>query len=118
VEDKEGNLVGYKYYGPSLLQKMTAFGIVTDKANVVQTYEKGLEQDTQSGQLMLPSDIEGLKGAIEGKIRELNILNVRFADDNKNLVRQTQEVVAEVERIEADRANAPDIVTLDDFDNG
>lgn len=117
IKDKDGKITGYRYFGPSLLQKATAIGILTDKANVLQTYEKSLAHDAARGDLMLPDDIAGLVGAIQAKVGELSILNIKFADDNPNLVRETQEVVAEVKTIEEEAANQPDVVTFDEFDN-
>lgn len=116
LEDKTGKFLGYKYFGPSLLQKATAVGIIVDKASVVQTYEKGLQSDILQGKLLLPEDIEGLKSAIEGKVKELNVLNIRFADENPTLLKETQEIVAEVERIEENEAARAEVTSFDEFD--
>jgi hypothetical protein len=117
IRDKDGQLVGYKTYGPSLLQKTTSIGIIVDKGTVLQAYEKGLEDDVNAGKLLLPSDIEGLIGACRAKIGELTVLNVKFADENPTILKETQEIVAEVERIEEREANKPEIDAFDEFDN-
>lgn len=114
--DKDGKLAGYQYYGPNLVQKATAFGIITDKANVVQQYEKALSADHSSGQLLMPADIEGLQNAVTGKLQELKMLHIRFADDNKDLVQRTEEVIAESAALGAVADQAPDVIDFDNFD--
>lgn len=100
VKDKDGKVVDRKYYGPSLMQKATAFGIITDKANVLQQYEQKLNGDVESGQLMMPGDIPTLINAVKHKVKELSILNVKFEDDQPELVRRTEEVLAEAHAVE------------------
>lgn len=93
IRDADGNIVKVIQYGPSLLQKMTSFGIIVDKANVALTYEKVLTDATGSGELMLPGDIAGLQNAITGTIKELKFLNVRFEHENPSLVTEVQEAI-------------------------
>lgn len=114
MRDKDGNLTGYKYYGPSLLQKATSIGIITDKANVLQGYEKAMLQDVNDGKLMLPQDINGLIGAIQSKIKSLTMLNVRFEEDNQDLVTDAGRVMAEAEVIDSEQ---PKVLSFDEFDN-
>lgn len=116
IRDNEGKLLGYKYYGPSLMQKATAVGILTDKANVLQTFEKNLLQDTQTGNMLMPDDVQGLVGAIKNQLKELTVLNIKFQDENPGLVRETQDLVAEVERIDAEEAEIAEVTSIDDFD--
>ena len=116
-KDKDGNIVGYTYYGPSLVQKATGVGILVDKSRVLQDYEKALQIDTASGQLMMPGDFASLRNSIDGKIKELNLINIQFATDNPSLVRETQELVAEIDAMEATEAAKPDVIGFDDFES-
>lgn len=114
LNDKDGNLIRYYEYGPSLLQTATAVGIITDKANVAQVFEQKMMQDVQDGKLMLPSDIDGLISAVHGKIRSLKMLDVRFEEDNPDVITNATEIMAEVQAVEAKR---PEVVSFDEFDN-
>lgn len=115
-EDREDptKVTGYKYYGPSLLQKATTFGIIVDKANVAQQYERKMLEDTHSGQLMLPDTIEGMVAAVRGSIKQMRFLDIRFEEDNPDLITNAEEVIAKVETVERAR---PDVVSIDEFDN-
>jgi len=114
VYDAQGNFVRYATYGPSLLQKATSFGIVMDKANVAQQYERALTQDVADGQLMLPGDIAGLKAAINGTIKELKLIDITFENNNQDLMTNVNEVFAEVETIESEPKT--EVTSIDDFD--
>lgn len=113
IRDKDGDIIGYKYYGPSLLQKMTAYGIITDKGAVLAQNERALVQDENTGVLLLPQNIEGLVGAIQHQIKELSILNVRFEQDNPDLVTKANEVIAEVEDYK--ESDHPEVINFDEF---
>ena len=114
IKDKEGNLIKYFHYGPSLLQKATAIGIITDKANVAQQFEQKMLQDVQDGHLLLPSDIAGMISAVKGTMKSISGFNIQFEEDNPDIITNAQEIIAEVEMVEAQR---PDVESFDEFDN-
>jgi hypothetical protein len=98
--DKDGEITGYKRYGPTLVEKATAGGIMMDKATVVQRYEEALLKDEQSGVLLMPSDLQGLATAVGGKMKELTALHISFADDNEELVTNVQDVLSQLQTAE------------------
>jgi hypothetical protein len=112
--DADGNIIGYTQYGPSAVQKATTFGILKDKETQAYKLEQEMLQDTQSGQLMLPSGLKEMAAQANRMIKELRIIDVKFADENQELLTSAQEVIAEAITVEEER---PDVVSIDEFDN-
>lgn len=115
-KDKDGNLIGYHEYGPSLMQKVTASAIMIDKLPVLQGYEAALQDDHDHGKLPLPSDVEALMRGIKNKVKSLTFLNVNFEQENQDLSQRVQDRIAEAEVARAVVVE-PKVITLDDFDN-
>lgn len=111
--DEEGNLVSVKEYGPSLLQKVTAAAIMTDKMKVLADYSRAIDQDRRSGEILMPESHEQLISAIKSRIKSIQVLNVNFREDNPDLATRI-EAVAEVAAVEA---TEPDEDPRLDFDN-
>ena len=112
--DGEGKLLGYTYYGPSSVQKATTFGILKDKeAQQIQLEQKMLE-DVQSGKLMLPAELKGMVDLAVRMIGEMKLMDGRFEQENKELLTDVREVIAEAVTVEQER---PNVVSFDEFDN-
>lgn len=112
--DGDGKVIGYTYYGPSSVQKATTFGILKDKETQQIKLEQEMLADVQSGQLMLPGDLAGMVGQAKRMIKEIKILDIRFEEDNQDLMTSMQEVIAEATVVEEER---PNVVSFDEFDN-
>ena len=112
-EDKEV-VVGYRYYGPSAVQKATTFGILKDKETQQINIEQDMLQDVQSGKLMLPSELSGMVDEAKRMIKDVSILHVRFEEENPDLLTTMKEVIAEAEVLEESR---PDVKSFNEFDN-
>lgn len=111
VLDKDGKVVGRKYYGPQATQKALAFGIITDKARVYNDLSRAMASDEKSGQLMVPQELGALKDLILTKLSSLKILQADFKQDVPGLFERTQDLL---ERVEASKATE---VIVYDFDN-
>jgi len=110
---KDGKtIVGYKSWGPSLSQKALAVGILADKSKILGEFTRSLDVDQASNQLPMPEDVDGLVRAIQGKVRSIKALQIDFGDVAPGLVKQTQDILEEVEVLKAHR----DEVTVEDFD--
>ena len=116
IRDKDNNITGYREFGPSLLQKATAYGILTDKSKVALDYENALRQDEQSGKLLVPQDIEGLKRAIQGTARSIQMLNIQFKDDIPDLATKVENLALEEEARKEPLEIEAEVISLDDFD--
>jgi len=112
VYDKNGELVGYKHWGPSLSQKAITGGIWIDKVKALTDLKKAIGTDIQSGQMLAPDDVEGLINACRGKIENLSVLNIKFAEDHSDVHNKAQELL---EKVEIANAMHEDVV-IDDLD--
>lgn len=116
IKNAKGEIVGYKYYGPSLMQKVTSAAIAIDKVKVLSETESILKDGRASGELIVPGDIRALIHGIRGKIKGLSILDVRFAEENPDLSQRIQDKLAEAEAV-ANATPATGEVSDFDFDN-
>lgn len=107
----ERPIIGYRQYGPTLMQKVTSAAILTDKLKILHEMEALLGQGTNNGELLIPGDIKSLVAGIRGKVKSLSILNLRFAEDNPELSQKVQETLARAE------AALPADAEVLDFDN-
>lgn len=114
IEDVKGNIVGYKYFGPTLMQKVTSAAILTDKLKVLNEVEAMMHQDRNESELMIPGDIQALVHGIKGKLRGLSILNVRFTDENPDLSQRIQNTLEEAEAVADAKPTTGEVL---DFDN-
>ena len=106
-----GEITGYQYYGPSLLQKVTAGAILSDKLDVLRKHEMLLTTEGQEGRLLMPQTIEGLISGIKGKVSQISVLNVKFEDEHKDLSQRVQDKLEEAAVIEE-----VEVIGLDDLD--
>jgi hypothetical protein len=114
IYDNKGKLIKYQEYGPSLLQLATSIGIITDKANVAQQFEQKMTQDANDGRLTMPQDFAGLLSACESTLRSIKVFDIRFEDDNQDVITNAKEIMAEVQAVEDSR---PDVIDMNEFDN-
>jgi hypothetical protein len=105
ITNKDGDILGYKSWGPNVVAKATAFGIISDKVGIALKNEEMLRADQAGGSLLMPSDIAGLRNAVSSSIKSLTLLDVQFADENKDLLTNAQEVLAEAEIIDSGRTD-------------
>ncbi len=110
----DGEVIGYTYYGPSSVQKATTFGILKDKETQQIKLEQEMLADVQSGHLMIPDDLLEMASQAKRMIKEIKILDIRFEEDNKDLLTSVQEVIAEATVVEEQR---PNVVSIDEFYN-
>lgn len=110
IKNKDGEVVEKKFFGPSLVAKATAFGILTDKLRVSQDYINALEVDQSEQQTLIPSTVEGLINGIVQTVKSIGVLAPHFQEDHGNLVRDTKDTLEEVARVKSAQ------VTLDEFD--
>jgi len=115
IRDAEGNLKGYTYFGPSLLQKATTVGIFTDKMKVLADYSRAVATDQASGTLIMPETAAQLISAIRNRVASISVLNVNFKNDNPDLATRLEQVM-EVAAIEETTTNGTDSGRFD-FDN-
>ena len=113
-ETGERPVVGYRNFGPTLMQKVTSAAILTDKLQVLSNMESALRDGSESGELLVPQDIKALVAGIRGKVKSLTVLNLKFAEENPDLSQRVQSKLAEAEAL-ADAKEA-DAEVLD-FDN-
>jgi hypothetical protein len=113
VADQHGN-IRHILYGPSLMQKVTAGAIMTDKLKVVRDYELALDDDRASGYLPLPGTLSGLITGIRGKIKQLSALNIQFEHDNPDLSQKIQDTLTQAVVLEE---ISPENAEVLDFDN-
>ncbi len=99
-------------YGPSLMQKVTAAAILTDKLRVLADYEAALGGEQSEGRLLMPQDVAGLISGIRSKVKSLSVFNVQFENDNPDLSQRVQQKLEEAEAIEVEAKE----ITVDDFD--
>lgn len=110
--DKEGKLTRVVNYGPSLMQKVTASAILTDKLKVLREVEIALGSESNENRMMLPQDVQNLVSGIQTKLKGLTFLNMRFEEDEPDISQRAQKVLEEAEVVEA----VVEDVKLDDFD--
>ena len=111
--DAEGKKIGEYTWGPSLMQKVTAAAILTDKLPVLAQYQQAVSEDVASGGLMMPGDVSALMSGIKSKLKSLTVLNVQFADDNPGLSQKVQDAMTMAEII----PDTPPEIVPHDFDN-
>lgn len=109
----KGELTRVQAYGPSLMQKVTAAAILTDKMRVLRDVEVAMQSTKAEGGALMPAELSGLLSGIRGKLKSLSILNVQFADENKDLVQRAQQRLEEAEVL---AANEVEVIDLTDFD--
>lgn len=88
----KGEITGYRYFGPNLLQKATAIGILTDKVKVLHDLGRGVSEDVASGGLMMPETADQLLAAIKNRVSSISMLQINLRKDNPDLATRVQDV--------------------------
>lgn len=116
IRDRDGNLVGYRQYGPSLMQKVTSAAILTDKIKVLQDCRQDLENAANTGvaALPIPENVQDALGQIKQRISRLRILDLQFENKNPETASKLQDIAAQAGL--QDEAIPADFEELD-FDN-
>ena len=114
IRDAKGKIIKYQYYGPSLVAKATAVGILTDKETVLIQNEAALLTDQKDGALVVPNEVKALIAGIRGKVKTLSILGIRLETDHPNLSQQIADAVSTAEVIETEVTPVED---QSEFDN-
>lgn len=119
-KDKDGNIKNVKLWGPSLLQKVTAVGILSDKTKTLQDLQEQLVRDAGHADAMpLPADVNQAIAQIASKVKRLRLLDVQFEDKQPEslteklqdeAIRQAINETPDQEPVEAD------FTVIDDFD--
>jgi hypothetical protein len=117
--DSDGNMIGKVEWGPSLMQKVTAAAILTDKLKAIEETKQAITADggmDQNG-LPLPSTVQESLQLLGRKIKRLRMLDVQFDDKQPDLSQRIQDQVAAAEaHPDVDEADYEEI-KLSDFDN-
>ena len=115
----EGQVIGKVEWGPSLLQKVTAAAILTDKIKIIEETKQALLADNESGQggLPLPSSVQESLRLLGAKIKRIKVLDVQFESKQPELTERLQDTVAAAEaHPDIEEADYEEI-QFDDFDN-
>lgn len=115
----EGQVIRKVEWGPSLLQKVTAAAILTDKARVIEETKKVLEVDPGAGQtgLPLPGTVQASLKMLGAKIKRIKAFDIQFETKQPELSERLQATVAAAEaHPEIEDADYEDI-SMDSFDN-
>lgn len=104
-EDADGNIISAKGFGPSLMQKVTAAAIMTDKLGVIEQYRKGLAETVDTSNAMLtPDTVAALTNGIKQSLKSIEILRVSFGEDESSGIEQRANALMQ----EAERAALSD----------
>lgn len=91
-----GEVISARNYGPSLLQKTTSIGILTDKMTVLAGMRRQMLEGSATGDGMpLPSTIDGLKRAIGQRVKSMRIMDIQFDDHNPEMTSRVQDIAQE-----------------------
>lgn len=115
----EGEVVGKVEWGPSLMQKVTAAAILTDKLKAVQETKQIIAAEGGADQagLPLPGTVQESLRLLGNKVKRLRMLDVQFEDKQPDLTERIQAQVAAAEaHPDVDEADYEEI-RLEDFDN-
>jgi hypothetical protein len=113
VKNAKGEVTGYRAYGPSLSQKAIAAGIMADKVKMLGEYSQALSNDHDTGRVVIPDTVDALMDGIRREVKSIKALQIDFADSSPKLARETQDILAEAELVQA--VNAEE-VAMEDFD--
>lgn len=91
--DADGRVVAVFKWGPSLMEKVTAAAILTDKLKVIREYEKAMIADRKDGFLPMPDDIAALAQGVQAKLKSLTFLNIQFDRDHPGITDRVVEAM-------------------------
>jgi len=120
-KDEDGNVTNVKLWGPSLLQKVTAVGILADKTQTLHNLQEQLQNSTGSVDSMpLPADLDAAVRQIASKVKRLRIMDVQFEDKQPETLTQVLQDEAIREAVKEAPEPEPEIpaeyTVIDDFD--
>ena len=115
LHDAKGEFAGYKYWGPTPLQKGTLVGILTDKMEVLERMKTSLQEGIAKKERLLPETIRELKSGLMEKLVRVRIIDAQFDNKNPDLSQRIQQTLQDDE-IRAAMADPVDSEELD-FDN-
>lgn len=119
IRNEEGQVVRKVEWGPSLLQKVTAAAILTDKCKVIEETKAAIAQDASTGEggMPLPGTVQESLRQLGQRIKRLRVLDVQFDAKQPELTQKLQDTVAAAEvHPDCEEADYEEI-KLDDFDN-
>jgi hypothetical protein len=106
--DADGNVTSMKEYGPSVMQKVTAFAILVDKEAAITNHIKTLREATGGGiGVPLPEDAAAALDAIKSRISRLRVLDLQFEQQAPDLAQRVAEATAAHEVVEAEIEDVP-----------
>lgn len=114
--NEAGQVTQVLSWGPSLMQKVTAAAILTDKLKVIREYERSMQQDRGNGQLPMPDDIQALAQGIRGKLKSLTFINAQFETDHPGVTERVTEAMQTAAVLSAAGVDETEAEVLD-FDN-
>lgn len=121
-KDDDGNVTNVRLWGPSLLQKVTAVGILADKTKTLQDLQEQLAIDSRANDSMpLPADLNQALAQIASKVKRLRIMDLQF--ENKQPESLTEKLQDEAIKAAIKETPEPepieaDFEVIDDFDGG
>ncbi len=110
-----GDLERVRAWGPSLLQKVTAGAIMTDKIKAIRDCENLMSEGTQEGEALMPASFSGLLSGVKNRLKEMTFLNLKFEDEHPDLSQRAQQIIEEAEIVQEIQSNVV-VENLDDFD--
>jgi len=113
--DAEGKFLGYKYWGPTPLQKITGVGILTDKMEGLERMKVSLQEGITKKERLLPETIRELKDGLREKLSRVRLIDIQFDNKNPDLSQRIQQTL-ENDEIRAAIADPVESEVLD-FDN-
>lgn len=117
IRDRDGNLTGYRYYGPTLLQKVTSVAILEDKLKVLEDVRHSLSESQSQGEMLTPSDARILMDGIQLKLKRLKIIDAQFENHNPDLAQRAQQALEEAEIVAAAKPADAEVIDTSRFDN-
>ncbi len=120
-KDKDGNVKNVRLWGPSLLQKVTSVGILTDKTRTLHDLQEQLQLAGGNIDTMpLPADLDSAIRQVAVKIKRLRIMDVQFEEkqpDTLTGMLQDEAIKQAVHETPEPEAEVPeDYTVIDEFD--
>lgn len=116
----EGEVVGKVAWGPSLLQKVTAAAILTDKIKIIEETKAAINADAGSGHdggMPLPGTVQESLRLLGRKVKRIKAFDIQFEANQPDMSQRIQDTVAEAE-VHPDIQEADyEELSLDSFDN-
>ena len=116
----DGEVVDKVAWGPSLLQKVTAAAILTDKIKIIEETKAAINADAGSGHdcgMPLPGTVQESLRLLGRKVKRIKAFDIQFEANQPDMSQRIQDTVAEAE-VHPDIQEADyEELSLDSFDN-